>query len=86
MVKPGRNHVSFNYYLNNHLLQRVNSVKDVGILFDHRLTFNMHVSQLIKKNVNKALGIIQSLKKIFNLYRMIIFFAAENSTLIHTFG
>ena len=31
--------VSFNYYINNHLLVRVNRVKDLGIFFDYKSTF-----------------------------------------------
>ena len=50
--------ISFNYYLKYHLIMRVNYVKNLGVFFDHKLTFDMHVSYLIK-NGNKALGLIK---------------------------
>ena len=48
----------------------VNYVKDLGVFFDRKLTFDMHVSYLIK-NGNKALGKIKSFKKLLNLHCMI---------------
>ena len=43
----------------------------MGIFFDHKLTFDMHVSYLVK-NSNKALGIIKLIKEHLHLNCIII--------------
>lgn len=44
------NPILFNYKLSNTPLIKVQSIKDLGIIFDKNLNFNNHISMIIKKN------------------------------------
>ncbi|XP_044744098.1 uncharacterized protein LOC123306264 [Coccinella septempunctata] len=37
----------FNYNIGNHILKRVNECKDLGVLFDSKLTFDLHIDSHI---------------------------------------
>ena len=43
--------VCFNNYQYNHVLLRVNYIKDLGVFFDHELTIDNHVSKFKKKHL-----------------------------------
>lgn len=51
------NKIDFNYSLNNVSLKRVTSVKDLGIIFDDRLTFREHYDYIVGKS-SRLLGFI----------------------------
>lgn len=49
--------VLYNYAINGTILNRVDNVKDLGVLLDHQLTFKMHYSETVDK-ANRQLGFI----------------------------
>jgi hypothetical protein len=54
-----RNHniLTFNYSISNTTLNRVTSIKDLGILLDSQLTFENHIIQIVSR-ANKLLGFV----------------------------
>lgn len=48
---------TYNYSVNNEPLNRVNQIKDLGVIFDHKLTFNQHIDYVVRK-CNKMLGFV----------------------------
>lgn len=52
------------YYIDNALLNRKNSTRDLGVHFDAKLRFNEHIDHICKKAA-KMLGLIQRLGKHF---------------------
>lgn len=51
------NEINYNYLLNGLLLPNCDSVKDLGIVIDKKLTFNEHIDQTIKSTL-RTLGFI----------------------------
>lgn len=47
----------YNYALKGHQLQRVNEMKDLGVIMDSKLLFNKHIDDMVSK-ASKALGFI----------------------------
>lgn len=69
-----QNYVQFNYNINNSVLERVKTIKDLGIVFDSILSFNEHISHIVNSSF-KILGYIvrttkdfTNIKSIINLY------------------
>lgn len=56
--------VIFNYHLDGNELCRVTSIVDLGVLFDHKLTFGLHLDKIILK-ANSLLGFIFRMTKEF---------------------
>lgn len=42
---------AFNYYIGDASIQRTNQVKDLGVLFDVRLTFNPHIDIIVSRSL-----------------------------------
>lgn len=59
-----------NYHLSNDSINRVNSVKDLGVLFDAKLTFNDHISTLAAE-CYKRLGFVIRNARDFHDHRAI---------------
>ena len=53
-----QSYIEFNYSINSVALDRVMSVKDLGILFDRKLSFNDHINMIVSK-ANSMLGFIK---------------------------
>lgn len=53
----------FNYNINNTTLLRVNTMKDLGVIFDSKLTFDAHINSLVKKSYITMGFIFRSLSK-----------------------
>lgn len=65
----------FNYNINGRTLNRVNSMRDLGVTFDPKLSFSQHITNLTKK-AHKMLGFItRSLNRFKNLatYRLLYY-------------
>ena len=60
-----KNPIIFNYRMNNEDVCRVLSFKDIGIVFDSRLTFTNHIEQLAV-HCEKLLGFVIRTSKPFN--------------------
>lgn len=43
------NAIIHNYYIGNYSLERVNSIRDLGILFDSKLHFDVHIKSIVNK-------------------------------------
>lgn len=56
---------SFDYFINNEPLQRVDNIKDLGILLDTKLNFNLHYDSIISKS-HAMLGFIKRRASEFN--------------------
>lgn len=66
--------INFNYILNNQLISRLHSIRDLGVIVDDKLLFDQHVNSIVTK-ASKALGFIlrttacfRSLKPVKILY------------------
>lgn len=55
----------FNYYLDSSLLNRVESVRDLGVILDCKLTFKPHYDLIINK-ANSTLGFVKRWSKEFD--------------------
>ena len=53
------------YVIDNNLIKRVNSVKDLGIWLDSKMNFKLHIDKTIAK-ANMRLGLIKRFAKEFN--------------------
>ena len=54
----GHNNPSHSYYLNDHMLEKTNNEKDLGVFIDSSLKFHVHTAAALKK-ANQVLGIIK---------------------------
>ena len=65
------------YNMNGHCLKIINSEKDLGVLFDNNLKFDMHINSIINR-ANRILGIVRKTfdcldRQIFaNLYKGLV--------------
>lgn len=73
-----KNVVKYGYELDSVTLERVNEVKDLGVLFDHKLSFDKHISMKMKEAA-RMLGFLmrscvhfQNPKTLFLLYNAYI--------------
>lgn len=57
--------ILFDYSINGQELERVEKVKDLGVLLDFQLTFKLHYSAIVDK-ANRQLGFILKIAKDFN--------------------
>lgn len=55
----------FNYHIGEVTLNRVKSIKDLGVMVDYKLTFNDHISYIVSK-ASKSLGFIFRVAKHFS--------------------
>ena len=60
-----RNPIYFNYSIDNQQLSRVTTFKDLGIIFDDKLTFKYHYDYIINKSY-AMLGFIKRWSREFN--------------------
>ena len=74
----GSAHFSFDYYISNLQLTRVDSIKDLGVVFDSAVTFTTHIYYIISK-ASRSLGFIKrttsdftDISSIIYLYKTII--------------
>lgn len=54
--------IYYNYLINNKLLNRSNVVRDLGVLFDSKITFHNHILSIIARTSNLLGFIFRSLK------------------------
>lgn len=59
--------VNFDYYICGKLLKRVESVKDLGVIFDSKLSFNEHALMICKKALRMLGFIFRSCKYFSNI-------------------
>lgn len=50
------------YYLNNFILQYVPSLKDLGVVFTHNMSFSLHINAIVKKSL-RMLGFVRRTMK-----------------------
>ena len=63
-----RSQITFDYTIDNVILNRDSCVKDLGVLFDAKLTFKNHISYVVSK-ASKCLGFLFRVTKHFkNIY------------------
>lgn len=60
--------LSFDYKINNRVLEAVSLFKDLGVFVDTKLTFNVHINSIISR-ANKLLGFIYRSTKCFSNIR-----------------
>lgn len=59
--------INFDYTLANTILERVDSIRDLGVIVDKKLTFNNHIDEIVNSTL-KTLGfIIRSTKEFKNI-------------------
>ena len=59
-----RTKVNYVYHLGENSLQRVTTVKDLGVMFDEKLTFRRHIDRVISK-CRSTLGLVKRFTKEF---------------------
>lgn len=64
----------FNYNINGNTLTRVNTMKDLGILFDSKLTFECHVNSIVKRSFSTLGFISRSLNKFKKLHTYMLLY------------
>jgi hypothetical protein len=50
--------IMYDYYMGNQLLERCENMKDLGIIIDRKLNWNVHVSKTVSK-ANKVMGLVK---------------------------
>lgn len=55
-----RQPIEYDYSLSGNVLQRVHRIKDLGVLLDDKLTFQLHCDEVISK-ANRQLGFIMKI-------------------------
>lgn len=58
------NPISYNYHLNGMLLKKVNTTRDLGIIMDDHVSFNLHIDSIIKRTF-RSLGFINRITQPF---------------------
>lgn len=61
----------YNYAIDSHLLHRTNSVKDLGVIFDSKLSFDEHILNL-RKSASKTLGFVIRQSREFSNVEVIV--------------
>ena len=44
------NNIDFSYFLSNDVIEKVSSIKDLGVTFTYNLNFSQHINNIIKKS------------------------------------
>lgn len=57
--------ILYDYSINGQQIERVDKLKDLGVLLDYQLTFKLHYSYVVEK-ANRQLGFILKIAKEFN--------------------
>ena len=52
----------FDYYINSTTLAKVNSIKDLGIIFDSKLNFQEHIDKIYCKSSKKCTLLLEILR------------------------
>lgn len=60
-----KNWINYNYNLNSTVIERVYQFKDLGVLFDPKLSFSLHIESIHSKAMSR-LGMIKRWSKEFN--------------------
>jgi hypothetical protein len=61
IVSYGRQGIKNNYVISNVKLDNVDSIKDLGVTFDNKLNFRLHITE----KINKAYSILGIIKRNF---------------------
>ena len=69
-----------NYTINNYSISRTSFIKDLGVMYESKFTFNLHV-QHITKNANKKLGMLK--RTTCNFTDISVLFSLFNSLVRH---
>lgn len=64
--------ILYGYVIGSHTLERVDVIKDLGIFFDSKLCFDVHINYMFRK-CNKLLGFISRACKAFKLKKSSVF-------------
>lgn len=80
--------INYNYKLGSSVLNRVTHIKDLGILFDSKMTFQLHIDKLVN-DCNRTLGYIKrqcvdfnNSKTILTLYYSYVFSKLQFASVI----
>ena len=60
-------HVEFDYLINNFILNHVDVIKDLGVLFDSKVTFAPHLNSVISKSFKRP--ILLTLMRLFTFIK-----------------
>ena len=58
----GRNNQKRNYYFGDELIPEVNEVRDLGVIFDHKLSFEAHINTVVKSASQTANMILRNFR------------------------
>lgn len=60
------------YYLNGQKINQTNSIKDLGVIFDNELKFDLHISDILKKAYFRAKKLFKKIKsRIIRIWSLI---------------
>jgi len=60
-----RQPIYYNYDIDGQTINRVDTIRDLGILLDHKLTFTKHIEDVVSR-ANRTLGLVRKMTKEFN--------------------
>ena len=63
---------SFDYSLNGEVLELVNSIKDLGIIYEYSFEFNIHLDSITSKAFRLLLGFVKRATKEFKNINSIV--------------
>nr|CAI5854974.1 unnamed protein product [Callosobruchus analis] len=57
----------YNYNINGSALERCSTVKDLGVLYDEKLTFNSHISQKVSEALRSYGFLVRNCRQFYNI-------------------
>lgn len=74
--------IHYNYTISNNSLQRVSNIRDLGVIMDSRVSFNLHIDSIVQR-AYKSLGFINRMTTSFrsSIILRILYFAHVRSVL-----
>ena len=59
------------YYIDDNVIESVSSIKDLGVFFDSKMSFNVHIDSVVSR-ANKLLGFVNRMTKSFSSIRCVL--------------
>lgn len=74
------------YCILNHILSKVDSIRDLGIVIDAKLNFLQHIDRIVAQAFRMSCLIIRSTKKIKNPQRMPVLFLSLSMSIVEYYS
>lgn len=71
--------IKFKYFIKRHELEQVDTVRDLGVIHDSKLTYERHVDHIVKKAYRTMGFVLRASSQFTNLKVLILFPSVESS-------